>query len=89
MMMHKGPGMGGHGMFKMKMHGRGHGPDMLLEKLGMTEEEFTAAIDSGKTIEEIAAEKGVELPAKKMMRFERRMDGPLFFEEEVTVPAIQ
>lgn len=85
MMFHKGPGMGGHGMFMMKMHGRGHrGPDMLIEKLGMTEEEFTAAVDSGKTIEEIAEEQGVELPAKAF-RFERRF-GDAMFDEDVSEP---
>ncbi len=50
-------GRGGH-------HGH-KGPKMMLlaEKLGMTEAELKAAIDGGKTIEQIAAEKGITLPA--------------------------
>jgi len=55
--MHHGMGKGGH--HSMKMRG---GPGMLEEKFGMTMEELKAALDSGKTIEEIAAEKGIELP---------------------------
>lgn len=54
--------------FGGKGHGRGHGPGMLLEKLGMTKEELKAAIESGKTIEEIAEEKGVELPERPMFK---------------------
>ncbi len=61
-MGHGGKG-GGRGM---RMKGFMHG--MLEEKLGMTKEELKAAIDSGKTIEEIAEEKGVELPARPQMR---------------------
>ncbi len=49
-------GPGHHGKMMMKFD--------LSEKLGMTAEELKAAIDSGKTIEQIAEEKGVELPAK-------------------------
>ncbi len=62
--MGKAFGHGGPGM-------KGHGPmgGMLTEKLGMTAEELKAAIDGGKTIEQIAEEKGVTLPA----RGERRM----------------
>lgn len=48
---------GGHGDF-------GHGPGDLAAKLGMTETELKAAIDSGKTIQQIATEKGVTLPAR-------------------------
>lgn len=46
----------------------GHGPKggMLAEKLGMTPEELKAEIEAGKTIEEIAEEKGVELPERPM-----------------------
>ncbi len=61
--------MGGH----MKM--RGPGPEMLAEKLGLTAEELKAALESGKSIEDIATEKGVTLPARPegkgnfMMRF--------------------
>ncbi len=60
---------GGHG--PMGMGGkRGHGGKMmggmLAEKLGMTPDELKAAIDSGKTIEDIAKEKGVTLPPKPM-----------------------
>lgn len=53
-------GMGHMGEMKMKMHGK------IAEKLGMTEDELKAAIDSGKTIEQIATEKGITLPARKM-----------------------
>ncbi len=46
-------------------HGRpGRGPHDLAEILGMTEEELKAALDSGKTPKEIAAEKGITLPPK-------------------------
>jgi hypothetical protein len=57
-------GRGEPGMKMMKM--RGHGPmgGMLAEKLGMTAEGLKAAIDSGKTIEQIAEEKGVTLPVR-------------------------
>ncbi len=59
-MMFKGPGMG-------ERHGRG-GPGFmkfdLAEKLGMTAEELKAELSSGKTIEDIATEKDVELPAR-------------------------
>jgi hypothetical protein len=60
MMMHfggKGPGRG---------PGHMRGPKMmkLSEKFGMTEAELKAAIDGGKTIEQIAEEKGIELPAR-------------------------
>jgi hypothetical protein len=62
-----GPG-GHHGM-------RGHGPmkGMLAEKLGMTPDELRAVLESGKSIEEIAEERGVELPAHPMM-FKMRLD---------------
>jgi hypothetical protein len=52
---HRGPGKHGKGETM-----RGH----LAEKLGMTEDELKAAIESGKTPEEIAEEKGVTLPAR-------------------------
>ena len=50
----------------MRGHGMGHGPKAakLAEKLGMTEAELKAAFDSGKTIEEIATEKGITLPSR-------------------------
>ncbi|MBP9850265.1 MAG: hypothetical protein KBC47_01080 [Candidatus Peribacteraceae bacterium] len=61
-------GLGGVGDMKGKM----------TEKFGMTEQELKAAIDSGKSIEQIAAEKGISLPAHKkggngkgMMKFMR------------------
>lgn len=50
-------GLGKHGKGE-KM--RGH----LEDKLGMTEDELKAALDAGKTIEEIAEEKGITLPAR-------------------------
>lgn len=64
---------GGHG--KMMGH-RGPKMEMLSEKLGMTEEELKAAIDSGKTIQEIAEEKGIDLPAPPM----KGMHGGTFME---------
>lgn len=65
-MFHKGPG-GPHRGFMMggMMGGKmGMMKIDLSEKLGMTDEELKAELDSGKTIEEIAKEKGVELPAR-------------------------
>lgn len=50
-----GPMMHG-GMFHMKAN--------IAGKLGMTEDELKAAIAGGKTIEQIAQEKGVTLPAR-------------------------
>jgi polyhydroxyalkanoate synthesis regulator phasin len=49
---------------------KGHGPrgernGALAEALGMTPEELHTALDNGQTIEEIAAEKGVDLEAFK------------------------
>lgn len=58
MMPHHGK-RGGHGD-----RGGMHGPGDLAAKLGMTETELKAAIDSGKTIQQIATEKGVTLPAR-------------------------
>lgn len=58
-----GAQMGGPGM-KFKMHMDGPMGGKLAEKLGMTEAELKAAIDGGKTIEQIATEKGVTLPAR-------------------------
>lgn len=57
-MMHMGMGKGGPHGDKMR------GPGMLEEKLGITREELKTLIESGKTIEEIAAEKGIELPER-------------------------
>jgi hypothetical protein len=54
-------GPGGHGRGGMM---RGPGPEKLAETLGMTADELKAAIDSGKTIEQIAQEKGVTLPER-------------------------
>lgn len=54
----------GHGPMGFDSDPRGPRGGMLAEKLGMTEEELKSALDSGKTIEEIAAEKGIELPAR-------------------------
>lgn len=66
-----GPGgpRGGHGLFGGKGPGGRMGPPQeLLDALGMTAEELKAAIDSGKTIDQIAEEKGIELPARPPMR---------------------
>lgn len=56
--MHFGGGKGHGGP------GHGRGPEHLAEKLGMTAEELKTALDSGKTIEQIAQEKGITLPAR-------------------------
>lgn len=70
-----GPGMMGKDMGGPGMKGGHHGGKSIMkldlgEKLGMTAEELKAELDAGKTIEDIAAEKGVELPARPegMMR---------------------
>ncbi len=65
-------GMGMH----MKHHGRGPGIEDLLTKLGMTEAEFKAAIESGKTPQDIATEKGIELPTPPMrkMKWQHKFD---------------
>ena len=56
-----GPGeRGGHGE---KGEMRGEHQEALAAALGMTTEELQTAIQSGQTIEEIAAEKGVDLQA--------------------------
>lgn len=47
-----------------KHGGPGHGGFDLAAKLGMTGDELKAELDAGKTIEDIAAEKGVTLPAR-------------------------
>lgn len=62
-----GFGMGmGMGKGPMDGHRNGaralNGVNDLAEKLGMTETELQAALDGGKTLEEIAEEKGVEMP---------------------------
>jgi len=48
------------GDMKMKMHGK------MAEKLGMTEDELRTALDSGKTMQEIATKKGITLPTRPM-----------------------
>jgi len=35
---------------------------MMLEKLGMSQEELQVELDAGKTMQQIAEEKGIELP---------------------------
>ncbi len=64
----KGAPRGGHGFGGKGPGGRMGPPQELLDALGMTAEELKAAIDSGKTIDQIAEEKGVELPARPPMR---------------------
>ena len=65
---HGGPGGPG---------GKHGGPDMagLAAKLGMTETELKTAIDGGKTIQQIATEKGVTLPPRPA--FGGRGHGPM------------
>jgi len=55
----EGKGKGGFG----GMMGRGPDTATLAAKLGMTQTELEAALEGGKTIAEIATEKGVSLPA--------------------------
>ncbi len=59
MMPFGGMGMGHDGMMK-----GGFGKEGIAQKLGMTPDELKAALDSGKTIEQIAQEKGVTLPVR-------------------------
>lgn len=54
-----GEGKGGPGMM-----GRGQNTAALASKLGMTEADLKAALDGGKTIQQIAQEHGVTLPAR-------------------------
>lgn len=56
-------------------HGRGPDPEMLADKLGMSVDDLKSAIEAGQSIEQIAAEKGVELPARRMMGGHGRMGG--------------
>ncbi len=70
----------GHGFGVMR---RGPAPEMLAEKLGMTADELKAALESGKTLEEIVEEKGVELP--RFQKFKIRLDG--FLEEKLGMSA--
>lgn len=62
-------GFGGRG-------GPGHGrnPAELAAKLGMTQAELKAALDGGKTIQQIAQEKGVTLPMPHRGGFGRMHD---------------
>ncbi len=62
-MMPFGGGRGGPG--GPGMMGRGPNQADLASKLGMTETELKAALDSGKTVQELATEKGVTLPAPR------------------------
>jgi hypothetical protein len=57
-------------------HGMRHGPGGLAAKLGMTETELKTALDSGKTIEQIAQEKGITLPAKPSFMGRMMQDSP-------------
>jgi hypothetical protein len=65
-MMPFGPDFGGKGGPGM-MGGRGENLSDLATKLGMSEADLKTALDGGKTIQEIAKEKGVTLPAPSMM----------------------
>ena len=69
--MGMGKGPGGH---------RGPNPEMLAEKLGLTADELKAALDSGKTIQQIAEEKGIDLPPPPMMK--GRGHGFMHFEND-------
>jgi hypothetical protein len=54
----------GFGEGKGGMMGRGPNTASLATKLGMTETDLKAALDGGKTIQQIAQEHGVTLPAR-------------------------
>jgi hypothetical protein len=69
-------GFGGPGHMGGKMGMRGHMGAKLAETLGMTKDELKTALDSGKTIEDLAKEKGVTLPARPMGGFGRGDKGP-------------
>lgn len=70
----------GHMRGGMMMKGK------FAEKLGMTEADLKAAIESGKSIQDIAKEKGIELPARpEGGMFFKRMRGPMM--NETTDPA--
>lgn len=60
-------------MFNVRMKGD------FAEKLGMTEDELKAALESGKTIQDLAEEKGIELPAPRMFRMKRGGGGMMHF----------
>lgn len=53
-------------------------PAFIADKLGMTADELKAALDSGKTIKDIAEEKGIDLPmperGHRMMKFHEETD---------------
>ena len=78
----RGFGPGGHGL-------RGERDGDLAEALGMTPEELHTAIQNGQTIEEIAAEKGVDLQAFALAQAKEHLaqavtDGKLTQEEADT-----
>ncbi len=83
-------GFGGPGHMGGKMKMRGEMKGMFAEKLGMTEVELKAAIDSGKSIEDIAKEKGIELPARpEGGMFFKHMKGPMMKEaNDMMAPAV-
>lgn len=63
-------GMGGRGPGGKGPHG--FGPGKLAEKLDMTADELKEQLDAGKTIEEIAEERGITLPARPAFGGPRR-----------------
>ena len=70
-----------------RVYGPGMRMENLTEKLGMTEAELKTALEGGKTIQEIATEKGVELPEPKLkMHGDREM---FFFKSTEPVPGTQ
>lgn len=70
-MMPFGGPMEKHHKFMM----RGPAPEKLAKKLGMTADELKAALDSGKTIEQLATEKGITLPTRPEGHM--KMRGPM------------
>ena len=67
-----GPGMRGSGRSKRGHFGgrtvrwMGSGNEFLAEQLGMTADELQAELEAGKTIAELAEEKGVDLQANRV-----------------------
>lgn len=60
-----GFGMGAFRGGPGKMEGRGPNQDMLAQKLGLTTDQLKSELASGKTLQQIAQEHGVQLPMGK------------------------
>jgi|GEM_PF-1042462 len=76
--------MGGRVFSGQVLHHGPH-PGILAEKFGMTPEELKTVLESGKTLQEIAKEKGVELPEKVMLF----RGGPLKLADELGMTEVE